>query len=133
VAELTFFEMLRLGGVPTYISFILGILIIILIVLGYAAVAPYARRRPHAPLVKTWAWAIMVCGLICAFNGGVGTITGMVNVYRAAAAAGTDAGAVMAQGVFEVLFNVAFGFTFAWLAIFGFATMRLVAARENKE
>ncbi len=133
MAELTFFEMLRLGGVPSYLSFVLGIFIIVLIVLGYVAVAPYARRRPHAPVVKTWAWAIMVCGLVCAFNGGVGTITGLANVHRAAAAAGVDAGAVMAQGVFEVLFNVAFGFMFAWLAVFGFATMRLVAARENKE
>jgi hypothetical protein len=52
--------------------------------------------------------------------------------YRAAAAAGADAGAVMAQGAFEVLFNVAFGFMFAFLAVFGFATMRLVAARDNK-
>jgi hypothetical protein len=130
--ELTLFEMLRLGGVPSYLSFILGIFIVVLIVLGYVAVAPYARRRPHAPLVKTWAWAIMACGLVCAFNGGVGTITGLANVYRAAAAAGADAGAVMAQGVFEVLFNVAFGFMFAFLAIFGFATMRLVAALENR-
>ena len=128
--ELTLFEMLRLGGVPAYISFILGILIIILVVLGYAVVAPYARRRPDGPLVKRWAWAIFICGFVCAFNGGVGTITGMANVYRAAAAAGVDAGAVMAQGVFEVLFNVAFGFTFAWLALFGYATMRLVATKE---
>jgi hypothetical protein len=131
--DLTLFEMLRLGGVPTYLSFTLGILIIVLVVLGYVAVAPYARRRPHAPFVKTWAWAVLVCGLVCAFNGGVGTITGMANVYRAAAAAGADAGAVMAQGAFEVLFNVAFGFMFAFLAVFGFATMRLAAARDNKE
>jgi hypothetical protein len=132
VPELTLFEMLRLGGVPTYLSFILGMVIVVLVVLGYAVVAPYARRRPHAPLVKAWAWAILSCGLVCAFNGGVGTITGLTNVYRAAAAAGADAGAVMAQGAFEVLFNVAFGFMFAFLAVFGFATMRLVAARDNK-
>jgi hypothetical protein len=130
MAELTFPEMLRLGGVPTYLSFILGILIIVLIILGYVVVAPYARRRPDGPLVKLWAWVILVAGFICAFNGGAGTITGMVKVYRAAAAAGVDAGAVMAQGVFEVLFNVAFGFTFAWLALFGYATMRLAASRE---
>jgi hypothetical protein len=132
VAELTFFEMLRLGGVPTYVSALAGIFIIILIIMGYVAVAPYARTRPHSRFVKTWAWAILICGLVCAFNGGVGTVTGLANVHRAAAAAGPDAGAVMAQGVFEVLFNVAFGFMFAWLAFFGFASMRLVAARENK-
>lgn len=128
--ELTFSEMLRLGGVPTYLSFILGIFIIVLTIMGYFSVAPYARTRPHGPVVKKWAWAILICGLVCAVNGGVGTITGLVNVHRAAAAAGVDAGAVMAQGVFEVLFNVAFSFTFAWLAVFGFASMRLVAARE---
>ena len=133
MTELTFSEALRLGGVPTYLSFIVGIFIVVLIGLGYAVVARYARRRPHAPLVKTWAWAILICGLVCAFNGGVGTITGLVNVHRAAAAAGADAGAVMAQGTFEVLFNVAFGFMFAFLAVFGFATMRLVASRDNKE
>jgi hypothetical protein len=130
VAELTFSEMLRLGGIPTYISFLAGIFIITLIIMGYFTVAPYARKRPHGPLVKKWAWAILVCGLICAVNGGVGTVTGLVNVHRAAAAAGVEAGAVMAQGAFEVLFNVAFSFMFAWLAFFGYATMRLVAARE---
>jgi hypothetical protein len=130
VTELTFSEMLRLGGVPTYLSFILGIFIIILIVLGYAAVAPYARRRPHGPVVKTWAWVILICGFICAFNGGVGTITGLVNVHRAAALAGAEAADVMAEGAFEVLFNVAFGFMFAWLALFGYATVRLAAAKE---
>ncbi len=131
MAELTFSEMLRLGGVPTYISVLAGIFIVALTIMGYFTVAPYARKRPHAPLVKRWAWAILVCGLVCAFNGGVGTVTGLVNVHRAAAAAGSDAGAVMAQGVFEVLFNVAFGFMFAWLAVFGFATMRLVASKEG--
>ncbi len=133
MAELTFSEMLRLGGVPTYLSFILGIVIIVLIVIGYVAVAPYARLRPNGPLVKVWAWVILISGLVCAFNGGLGTITGLVNVHRAAAAAGADAGAVMAEGAFEVLFNVAFGFMFAWLALFGYATMRLVAAKEVKE
>ncbi len=130
MAELTFSEMLRLGGVPTYISFLAGIFIVTLTIMGYFTVAPYARKRPNGPVVKKWSWAIFICGLICAFNGGVGTVTGLVNVHRAAAAAGADAGAVMAQGVFEVLFNVAFSFAFAWLALFGYATMRLVAARE---
>ena len=133
MADLTFSEMLRLGGVPMYISFLAGIFIITLIIMGYFTVAPYARKRPHGPLVKKWTWAILICGLVSAFNGGVGTITGLVNVHRAAAAAGVDAGAVMAQGVFEVLFNVAFSFMFAWLAFFGYATMRLVAAGEVKE
>gem|GEM_PF-2484802 len=133
MAELTLSEMLRLGGVPTYLSFILGVFIIVLIILGYVAVAPYARLRPNGPLVRGWAWVIMLAGLVCAFNGGLGTVTGLVNVHRAAAAAGVDAGAVMAQGVFEVLFNVAFSFMFAWLAIFGFATMRVVAAKEGSE
>jgi hypothetical protein len=133
MAELTLSEMLRLGGVPAYLSFFLGILIVVLILVGYFAVAPYARRRPHGPAVKWWAWVIMLAGLVCAFNGGLGTVTGLVNVHRAAAAAGVDAGAVMAQGVFEVLFNVAFSFMFAWLAIFGFATMRVVAAKEGSE
>jgi len=133
MTDLTFSEMLRLGGIPTYVSFLAGIFIITLIIMGYFTIAPYARTRPHGPVVKKWAWAILVCGLVCAFNGGVGTITGLVNVHRAAAAAGVDAGAVMAQGVFEVLFNVVFSFMFAWLAFFGYATMRLVAAREVKE
>lgn len=134
MAELTLFEMLRLGGVPAYLSFFLGILIVVLILIGYFAVAPYARRRPHGPVVKRWAWVIMLAGLVCAFNGGVGTITGLVNVHRAAAqGVGPEAGAIMAQGVFEVLFNVAFGFMFACLAIFGFATMRIVAAKEGSE
>lgn len=131
MAELTFSEMLRLGGIPTYISFLAGIFIVTLTIMGYFTVAPYARKRPHGPLVKKWAWAILICGLVCAVNGGVGTITGLVNVHRAAAAAGVDAGAVMAQGAFEVLFNVAFNFMFAWLAFFGFASMRLVAAKEG--
>ena len=131
MAELTFSEMLRLGGVPTYISVLAGIFIVTLTIMGYFTVAPYARKRPHGPLTKKWAWAILICGLVCAFNGGVGTITGLVNVHRAAAAAGFDAGAVMAQGVFEALFNAAFSFMFAFLAVFGFASMRLVAAREG--
>jgi len=130
MAELTFSEMLRLGGVPTYLSFFLGILIVILILIGYFAVAPYARKRPNGPLVRGWGWVILISGLVCAFNGGLGTITGLVNVHRAAAAAGAGAGAVMAEGAFEVLFNVAFGFMFAWLALFGYATMRLAAAKE---
>lgn len=131
MAELTFFEMLRLGGVPTYLSFIVGILIVFLVVLGYGAVAPYARKRPHALFVKAWAWAILICGLICAFNGGVGTITGLSNVYRAAHSVTVESPTyALAQGSFEVLFNVAFGFMFAFLAVFGFATMRLVAAKE---
>jgi hypothetical protein len=132
--ELTLFEMLRLGGVPTYVSVLAGIFIIILILVGYFVVAPYARRRPHAPLVKAWAWAILLCGLVCAFNGGVGTITGLTNVYRAAHSVTAESPTyALSQGAFEVLFNVAFGFMFAWLAVFGFATMRLVASREGKE
>jgi len=132
--ELTLSEMLRLGGMPTYLSFIVGIIIVVLIILGYAVVAPYARRRPHAPFVKTWAWAILICGLVCAFNGGVGTMTGLTNVYRAAHSVTVESPTyALAQGSFEVLFNVAFGFMFAFLAVFGFATMRLVASRENKE
>jgi hypothetical protein len=100
---------------------------------GYFAVAPYARRRPHAPLVKTWAWAILACGLICAVNGGIGTITGLTNVYRAAHSVTVESPVyALAEGSFEVLFNVAFGFMFSWLAVFGFATMRLVASREKK-
>jgi hypothetical protein len=128
--ELTLSEMLRLGGVPTYLSFILGMFIIVLVILGYVAVAPYARTRPHGPVVKQWAWAILICGLVCAVNGGIGTIMGLTNVHRAALEGAVDAGAVMAEGVFEVLFNVAFGFMFAWLAVFGFATMRIAAAKE---
>ncbi|NIT35732.1 MAG: hypothetical protein GTN49_04420 [candidate division Zixibacteria bacterium] len=131
MAELTLSEMLRLGGAPAYLSFFFGISIVVLIVIGYVAVGPYARRRPNGPLVKTWAWVIMLAGLVCAFNGGVGTIAGLANVHRAAAAGG--AGAVMGEGAFEVLFNVAFGFMFAWLAVFGYATTRLVAAKDAKE
>jgi hypothetical protein len=131
--DLTLFEMLRLGGVPTYLSFILGIVIGVLVVLGYAVVAPYARRRPHAPFVKAWAWAILICGLVCAFNGGVGTVTGLANVYRAAHGVTVESPTyALAQGSFEVLFNVAFGFMFAFLAVFGFATMRLAASREKE-
>lgn len=130
MSELTLSEMLRLGGVPAYLSFFLGIVIVVLIVIGYVAVGPYARLRPNGPFVKAWAWVIMLAGLVCAFNGGVGTITGLANVHRAAASPGVDAGAAMAEGAFEVLFNVAFSFMFAWLALFGYATMRLVAAKK---
>ncbi len=125
--ELTLFEMLRLGGFPAFVSFFLGILIVLLIIKGYVITAPRAKKDPEGRRLRTWSWVILIAGLICAFNGGVGTITGLTNVYRAAAAAGVDAGAVMAQGVFEVLFNVAFGFMFAWLAFFGYATVRLAA------
>jgi uncharacterized membrane protein YfcA len=131
MAELTLSEMLRLGGIPTYLSALAGIFILILIIIGYFTVAPYARKRPHGPTVKKWSWAILICGLVCAFNGGVGTITGLMNVHRAAAAAGGGAGDVMAQGAFEVLFNVAFSFAFAWLALFGYLSVRLVAATEG--
>ncbi|MEE9458049.1 MAG: hypothetical protein V3W11_12965 [bacterium] len=130
MAELTFSEALRLGGVPTYISLMFGIMIIALIISGFITVVPKARKRPRGPAVAKWSWTILICGFVCALNGSVGTFLGMHNVYRAAAAAGVDAGAVMAQGVFEVLFNVAFSFMFAWLAFFGYATMWLVAARE---
>jgi hypothetical protein len=119
--------MLRLGGVPTYLSFVLGMVIIVLIVLGYAAVAPSGRRGNGGSAAKVWSWAILACGFICAFNGGIGTITGLVNVHRAALGGMMDAGAVMAEGTFEVLFNVAFGFMFAWLALFGYATTTRLA------
>jgi hypothetical protein len=131
MVELTLSEMLRLGGIPAYLSFFFGILIVVLILIGYFTVAPYARKRPNGPVVKAWAWVIMLAGLVCAFNGGVGTVTGLVNVHRAAAqGVGPEAGAIIAQGAFEVLFNVAFSFMFAWLALFGYATMRLAAAKE---
>ena len=93
--------------------------------------SPALARKYAIPAVAKWSWTILLCGFACALNGSVGTFLGMYNVYRAAAAAGVSAGAVMAQGVFEVLFNVAFGFMFAWLAVFGFATMRLVASKEG--
>ena len=133
MTELTFSEALRLGGVPTYISLTFGIMIIALIISGFVTVVPKARKRPGGPAVVKWSWTILICGFVCALNGGVGTLLGMHNVHRAAAEAGVGAGAVMAQGVFEVLFNVAFSFMFAWLAFFGYATMRLVAAKEIKE
>ncbi|UCH78610.1 MAG: hypothetical protein JSU81_01275 [Candidatus Coatesbacteria bacterium] len=125
--ELTLSEMLRLGGYPAYLSFFFGILIVLLIIKGFVITAPRARRNPRSRLLKMWSWVILIAGLICAFNGGVGTITGLKNVYRAAAAAGADASAVLAQGVFEVTFSIVFGFMFAWLALFGYATVRLAA------
>lgn len=133
MADLTFSEMLRLGGVPTYITLTAGIMIIALIISGFVTVVPKARKRPHGPAVVKWSWTILICGFVCALNGGVGTFLGMHNVHRAAAAAGVEAGAVMAQGVFEVLFNVIFGFGLAFLALFGYAAVRLVAAGEGKE
>ena len=40
MAELTFSEALRLGGVPTYISLTFGIMIIALIISGFVTVVP---------------------------------------------------------------------------------------------
>lgn len=125
--ELSFSEMLRLGGVPSYISVLAVTVILGLLVGGFVTLAPKSRRRPSGAAVKKWSWAMLISGLVCAFNGGVGTITGLINVYRAAAAAGGNASAVMAQGVFEVLFNVVFGFGFAFLALFGYLAVRLAA------
>jgi hypothetical protein len=130
MAELTLSEMLRLGGFPAFVSFFLGVLIVLLILKGYIITAPRARRHPGSRLLKIWSWVILIAGFVCAFNGGVGTITGLKNVYRHAAAAGANAAAVMAQGVFEVTFSIIFGFMFAWLALFGYATVRLLAAKE---
>jgi hypothetical protein len=129
--ELTFSETLRLGGVPTYISLTFGIMIIALIISGFVTVVPKARKRPGGPAVVKWSWTILICGFVCALNGSVGTFLGMHNVHRAAAAAGIEAGAVMAQGVFEVLFNVIFGFGLAFLALLGYLSVRLVAATEK--
>jgi len=130
MAELTLWEMLRLGGYGAYSSFFLGIIIVVLMALGYLAVAPYARRRPGAPLVRAWGWTILLAGFVCAFNGAVGTLMGMVNIYHAVAPAPPpQAQALLAQGVFEVLFNLTFGFAFAFVALFGYATTRLLAGR----
>jgi hypothetical protein len=126
---LTLAEMLRLGGIPTYISALAGVIIIALTVMGYAAVAPRARRQPAAAFPRGWSWAILICGLVCAFNGGAGTITGLMNVNTPAGAAGAAAADLTAYGAFEVLFNVAFSFMFAWLALFGYASTKLIAGR----
>jgi CHASE2 domain-containing sensor protein len=130
--DLTLTEALHLGGLPTYISLAAGIVIIANIISGFVTglskARPESARRPFTRRT----WILLISGFVCALNGSVGTFLGMVNVHRAVAAAGLSAGAVMAQGVFEVLFNVIFGFGFAFLALFGFAALRLIAAEGGR-
>lgn len=38
--------------------------------------------------------------------------------------------AILAQGVYEVLFNVVFGFGLAFVALYGFAAVRLLAKKD---
>ncbi|MGD8719539.1 MAG: hypothetical protein PVH29_12060 [Candidatus Zixiibacteriota bacterium] len=130
--DLSLTEALHLGGVPAYISLAAGIVIIAHIISGF--VTALSKNRPESArrLFGKRIWVLLISGFVCALNGSVGTFLGMVNVHRAAVAAGPTAGAIMAQGVFEVLFNVIFGFGFAFLALFGFAALRLVAAQDNK-
>ncbi len=128
MTPVTLGEMMRLGGYGAYFSFALGVILVVLLVVGFILAA---GKRTGG--LKGWGWAVLIAGFFCALNGGAGTLMGLTNIAAAAAGAGGDAAAadVMAQGVYEVLYNVAFGFAFAFLALFGYAAVRLVASHKD--
>jgi len=126
MAHITLAEMLRLGGFGAYFSFALGVILVVLLVVGFTLAA--GRKG-----LNGWGWAVLIAGFLCACNGGAGTLAGMTRIARSAAGAGGDAAAadILAQGTYEVLYNVVFGFAFAFLALFGYAAVRLIADRKQ--
>jgi len=128
MTPVTLGEMLRLGGMGAYLSAVLGAALVVLVVVGFVLAA--ARKKGA---LRTWGWLVVVAGFICAGNGAAGTIAGLTKIAAAASAAGSDAAtaALLAQGVYEVLYNVSFGFGFAFLAAFGLAAVALVARRDT--
>ena len=120
-------EIIKIGGIGTLLSVILGVILIILIFVGYILAFVLGRKKPNGLPMKIWGHITLGAGFLSALFGFIGTFWGLHNIW---AYLGTvppvEASAIMAQGLFEVSFNLLFGFFFALLALFGFLSVKLI-------
>jgi len=118
------------GGYATWLAAFFGILILLLIVVGFFLAFTVGRAKPFGAAMKTWSVLVLALGFLCALAGLTGTFMGLANVfaYVANAPPAETAGA-LATGVYEANFNFIVGFFFALLSLFGWAVVRTVAGR----
>ncbi len=120
-------DFIRMGGIGTLLSVILGVVLILLIFVGYILAFTIGRKDPNGLAMKIWGHITLGTGFLAALFGFVGTFWGLHNIWAySAAVPAMEAPAVMAQGLFEVSFNFIFGFFFALLAIFAFLSVKLI-------
>jgi hypothetical protein len=125
-----------MGGIGTLLCVILGAILLLVLVVGYILAFVVGRKDPDGLPMKIWGHITLGIGFLTALFGSTGACLGLMNIHKcvSAAALGDPAGkaeaaALMAQGMFEVSFNTLFGFFFAFLALFGFLSVRLISRK----
>ncbi|MCP4229799.1 MAG: hypothetical protein GY771_06585 [bacterium] len=120
-------DIIHMGGIGTLFSVILGVILILLLFVGYILAFAVGRKDPNGLPMKIWGHLTLGTGFSIALIGFIGTFWGLHNIW---AYLGTvppmEASGIMAQGLFEVSFNFLFGFFFALLALFGFLSVKLL-------
>ena len=120
-------DIIQMGGIGTLLTVILGVILILLVIVGYILAFTAGRKDPKSALMKAWGHITLGAGFLCALFGFLGTTWGLHNVaVYCAGLPPAEAGAAMAQGLFEAGFNFLFGFFFALLALFGFLSVKLI-------
>jgi len=124
-------EFIKMGGIGTLLSVILGVILILLIFVGYVLAFAVGRKDPNGLPLKIWGHITLGTGFLITLFGFIGSFWGLHNIQ---AYLGTvppiEASALMAQGLFEVSFNFLFGFFFALLALFGFLSVKLITQKK---
>ena len=124
-------DFIRMGGIGTMLSVVLGIILILLIFVGYVLAFALGRKNPNGLPMKIWGHLTLGTGFLIALFGFIGTFWGLHNIWAySAAVPPMEAPAVMAHGLFEVIFNFLFGFFFGLLALFGFLSVKLITHKK---
>jgi hypothetical protein len=117
-----------MGGIGTLLSVLVGVVLILLVIVGYILAFAVGRKNPNGLAMKIWGHLTLGAGFLAALFGFIGTFWGLHNILAySAAVPPPEIPAVMAQGMFEVSFNSLFGFFFALLAIFSFLSVKSIA------
>lgn len=125
-------DIIHMGGIGTLMSVILGVIVLLLLVVGYILAFVVGRKNPNGLPMKIWGHLTLGTGFLAALFGFIGTFWGLHNIMAySAAVSPPEMLAVMAQGMFEVSFNFLFGFFFALLAIFGFLSVKLITHKNS--
>jgi len=120
-------DFIRMGGIGTLLSVLLGVILIILMLVGYILAFVVGRKNPNGLPMKIWGHITLGVGFLSALSGFIGTFWGLHNIWaHLGMVPPPEAPAIMAQGLFEVSFNFLFGFFFALLAIFAFLSVKLI-------
>ena len=131
-------EFIRFGGIGVPVNLLFGTLLIVLLFVGYILAFVFGREKPDGVVLKIWGHLTVGTGFMTALVGFVGTMLGMIKIYtymESVTLVGdsefADYSSIMAQGMFEVSFNFLLGFFLAFLAVFGYLSVRLIARRGN--